>query len=148
MKKILLFCLFIFSPATFADNEEALEQLQEYLDFAEYASGTISIDQLAQIADDQQITFIDARNAKQYEDGHIPGAINIEWREVIARKDEIPKDRPVIMYCETGLLSSKAQLMLTLDGYNNIKVLWGGYLVWITRQSFEDAMKVRNRPLQ
>ena len=147
-KSILLLLWLLLSPLTaFADNEQTLEALQEYLDFTEYASGTISVEQLNELVD-SEIVYIDTRNAGQFTRGHIPGAINIEWREVLKRRNEIPRDKPVVMYCETGLLSSKAQLMLRMDGYENIKVLWGGYLVWVTRQSFQEAVKIRNIPPQ
>ena len=86
------------------------------------------------------VIFIDARNKGQYQKGHIPGAINIEWRQILTRRNEIPKDKTVILYCETGLLSSKAHFALRVAGWENVKVLWGGYLVWSARQSFEDAL--------
>ena len=83
--------------------------------------------------------FVDTRNKGQFEAGHIPGARHIEWREILARRDEIPTDVPVVLYCETGLLSSKAHFALSVSGRENVKVLWGGYLMWSARQSFEDA---------
>ena len=121
-----------------AETGPAIDAMQEYLDFAEYADGSISTEQLAS-TDTGEVLFVDARNRGQYEAGHIPGAVNIEWREILARRDEIPADRPVVLYCETGLLSSRAHFALRVAGYDNVKVLWGGYLVWSARQSFEDA---------
>lgn len=138
---IALFALLSVSPVQAED--ENLAFIQEFLDFVEYADGTISTEQLTSI-DSKDIVFIDARNEGQYNEGHIPGAINIDWRDTIKRMDEIPRDKPVVLYCETGLLSSKAHFMLRLAGYENAKVLWGGYLVWSARQSFEDAAQVKN----
>ncbi|MBF0264065.1 MAG: rhodanese-like domain-containing protein [Gammaproteobacteria bacterium] len=116
----------------------SLHGIQEYLDFAEYSDGSISTEQLSSTNHDDLI-FIDNRNKGHYLLGHIPGAINIEWREILHRRKEIPKDKTVILYCETGLLSSKAHFALRVAGWDNVKVLWGGYLVWSARQSFEDA---------
>lgn len=138
MKTILLICSLLFAPAVLADDEEMLEKFQDYLDFSPYAIATISVDQLASL-EGENLVYIDTRNQQQFDLGHIPGAKHIEWREVLNRRDEIPKDKPVIMYCETGLLSSKAQFILRMAGYENIKVLWGGYLVWASKQSFVDA---------
>jgi len=144
--KLVTFFLFLllFTQSLNANQNPALEAIQEYLDFAEYSDGTISTEQLSG-TDTQEILFIDARNSGQYAEGHISGAINIEWRQTLSRMDEIPTDQPVVIYCETGLLSSKAQFMLRLAGYENVKVLWGGYLVWSARQSFEDASKVKTK---
>lgn len=124
--------------AVHAANDAAIEAMQEYLDFAEYAEGSISTEQLASV-DAGAVLFVDARSKGQYDAGHIPGAINIEWRQILARRGELPTDRPVVLYCETGLLSSKAQFALRVAGHENVKVLWGGYLMWSARQSFEEA---------
>lgn len=127
-------------PPCWSEENPAIDAIQEYLDFAEYSEGTISTEQLASVTSGE-VFFVDTRNKAQYEEGHIPGAVNIEWRQVLARRDEIPIDRPVVLYCETGLLSSKAQLALRIAGRENVKVLWGGYLVWSARQSFENAQQ-------
>lgn len=141
MKKLfILMALLVSAGGISAENNPAIEAMQEYLDFAEYSEGSISTEQLASI-DPGGIFFVDARSKAQYDEGHIPGAVNIEWRQILARRDEIPTDRPVVLYCETGLLSSKAHFALRVAGRDNVKVLWGGYLVWSARQSFEDAQK-------
>jgi rhodanese-related sulfurtransferase len=137
---IPILVVLLIAPNLFALEQDKLEFMQDYLDFATYSDGAISTDQLSSI-DSKEIVFIDNRNAGLYAKGHIPGAINIEWREILQRKDEIPNDKPVVMYCETGLLSSKAHYMLQLAGFENVRVLWGGYLVWSARQSFEEAAK-------
>lgn len=145
MQRLVLFVLItLFSiPSLQAEEYTNLTFIQDFLDFAEYAEGTISTEQLSSI-DSSEIVYIDARNQGQYNEGHIPGAINIDWRETLKRMDEIPKDKTVVLYCETGILSSKAHFMLRLAGYENVKVLWGGYIVWSARQSFENATNVKN----
>ncbi len=85
-----------------------------------------------------EILFIDTRSPDQYESGHIPDARNIEWREVLTRKEEIPMDKTVVLYCDTGLLSAKAHFALRLAGYENLKVLQGGYLMWSQEQDSKE----------
>jgi rhodanese-related sulfurtransferase len=146
MKKILAFAILVLpSYGANAEDNPAIEAMQEYLDFAEYSEGSISTEQLASI-DSEEIFFVDTRNKGQYDEGHIPGAVNIEWREILARRDEIPVDKPVVLYCETGLLSSKAHFALKVAGRENIKVLWGGYLMWSARQSFQEAQEQNGIP--
>jgi rhodanese-related sulfurtransferase len=111
---------------------EVLEVLKEYSEFAQYSDGSITRQQLESI-DIDSIYFIDTRDNKQYQSGHIRGAVNIEWREILSRMDEIPEHKTVVLYCESGLLSSKAHLMLKIAGRDNVKVLWGGYLIWNAR---------------
>jgi len=139
MKKlfILLTALGV-APAVIADDNPAIDAIQEYMEFAEYSDGAISTAQLASVGAGE-ILFIDTRSHDQYDSGHIPDARNIEWREVLARKDEIPADKTVVLYCDTGLLSAKAHLALRLAGYENVKVLQGGYLMWNREQGSKEA---------
>jgi rhodanese-related sulfurtransferase len=142
MTKQLTLCLvtLIITSNLLAHEQNNLEFMQDYLDFAPYSDGIISTEQLKEV-DTSSYVFIDNRNADQYSKGHIPGAINIDWRDILKRQAEVPRNKPVVMYCETGLLSSKAHYMLQLAGYENVRVLWGGYLVWSARQAFVDAAK-------
>lgn len=129
----LLFILLLAGNAIAADNP-AVEALQEYLEFAEYGEGAISGAQLDSVGM-QEFLFIDTRTAQDYAAGSIPGAVNIEWREVLSRREEIPMQKSVVLYCDTGLLSSRAQLALKLAGYDNAKVLLGGYRAWLRQQA-------------
>jgi len=134
-KKQLIFLFYIcVASAAIADETQAVDAIQEYMEFAEYSDGAISTAQLASVGAGE-ILFIDTRSPDQYDSGHIPDARNIEWREVLARKDEIPTDKTIVLYCDTGLLSAKAHLALRLAGYENVKVLLGGYLAWNREQS-------------
>lgn len=131
--KQLPFILSLIGLPAWAEEDPALDALQEYLDFAEYADGAITPEQLASI-DDSNILFVDVRSAERYLAGHIPGALNIEWRQILERRGEIPEDRPVVLYCDTGLASSRSYLILRLAGRENLKVLRGGYLMWKEKQ--------------
>ena len=41
----------------------------------------------------EAVTFIDTRDLEQFEKQTIPGAIHIEWRQVLERNDEIPREQ-------------------------------------------------------
>ena len=130
MKTLLLTVAVLLSQPT-AAAESIEERLQEFLDFATYTEGAITPAQVMGAGLDQ-FEFIDTRSAAQYAAARVPGARNIEWREVVARRDDIPADRSVVLYCDTGLLSSKAHLALRLLGYDeNLKVMFGGFNGWI-----------------
>jgi rhodanese-related sulfurtransferase len=109
--------------------EEALlqESLENYFDFASFADGVVPASKLNQLG---EIQVIDARTEQAYEKSHIPGAVNIEWRQVVFNLDQIAKDKLVVLYCDTGILSSKAHLALRLLGYENARVLMGGYAAY------------------
>ena len=117
-----------------AEESQALDAIQAYLDFATYSDGTITLEQLEN-SGTAEVLFIDARDSRQFDEGHIPNAVNIEWRQILDRRNEVPDDRPVVFYCNTGTLSAKAQFILRLAGQENVKVLHGGYEEWKRHQA-------------
>ncbi len=96
----LLLALLCFAPLTATAQEPTVEAMQDYMMFSEYEAGIILPQQI-----DQQVfetaLFIDTRSADQFAANHIPGAVNIEWRQVLEQIDEIPSDRMTILYCNT-----------------------------------------------
>lgn len=116
----------------------AVEAMQEYMDFAEYGEGAIATEQILD-AGVAAFTFVDVRSPVQYQAEHIPGAMNIEWRQILARRAELPDDRPAVLYCDTGLLSSKAQFALRVAGVDNVKVLYGGLLMWRAQRGLQES---------
>ncbi len=65
-------------------------------------------------------TLVDVRTPGEYASGHVSGAKNIPVQELAGRMDEIPKDRPVVLYCRSGMRSAKAAGMLTAKGYEDV----------------------------
>ena len=110
-------------------NEAAVEAMQEYLMFSEYEAGIILPNQIDQTVF-ETATFIDTRDADQFDAAHIPTAINIEWREVLDRIDEIPESGLTILYCNTGSLSAQAVFALRVAGRDNVVVLQSGFTGW------------------
>ncbi len=120
-------------------QEPVAEALQDFLDFATYTEGAITPEQIIG-AGSEQFLFIDTRSAEQYQSDHIPGAANIEWRQIVGRIAEVPVDRSVVLYCDTGLLSSKAHLALRLLGHDeNLKVMFGGFNGWLAAEGAATA---------
>ena len=112
-----------------ANAEDLTDALQGYVDFATYEQGILLPQQVDQTVF-EGATFIDARDAGQFENDHIPGAINIEWRELPYRMEEVPETGLVIFYCNTGTISSQAMLMARLMGRDNAVVLQTGINGW------------------
>jgi len=109
--------------------------------FAYYSQGVISSDKFDSLS--AADTFVvDVRNEKLFLEGHIKGAINIEWLKIIAQKDELPKDKMVVLYCDTGILSSRAQFILHMIGFDNAKVLFGGYSYYTNHLADIEADRV------
>lgn len=115
--------------AVFAQDDPVVDAFQEYMMFSEYEAGIILPRQIDQTVF-ESVTFIDTRDAGQYEKETIPGAVNIEWREVFDRIDEIPDSQMTILFCNTGSLSAQAAFALRVAGHSNVLVLQGGIVGW------------------
>jgi rhodanese-related sulfurtransferase len=132
------------SPALIAaENAAVVKAMEEYLDFAEYGSSLIWPEQIP-AEDWKKVYVVDARDADQFAKEHIPGAHNIEWRQLVARRGELPKDRMVVVYCNSGSLSAQAVFALRLLGMDNVKVLQDGLVGWKDKGGF-DAHKRATR---
>lgn len=116
-------------PVPTLAQDTAFEAMQEYMMFSEYESGIILPQQIDQTVHEAAL-FVDTRDAEQFEAGSIPSAVNIEWREVLDRIDEIPEDRMTILFCNTGSLSAQAAFALRVAGRSNVVVLQTGLTGW------------------
>jgi rhodanese-related sulfurtransferase len=113
--------------------DEVTEAIVGYMDFATYEAGII---QPAQITPDilPSVLFVDTRSADQFAAGAIDGAVNIDWREIPARLDELPGEGLVVLYCNTGTLSAQATFAARVLGRENVVVLQGGIDAWKTER--------------
>ena len=76
--------------------------------------------------------LIDVRTPKEFAEGHLPGAININVQNVdfSEKMNEISKKEKVYLYCKSGNRSTKATSILDTLGYKHIYNLDGGFLAW------------------
>ena len=70
--------------------------------------------------------LLDVRTPDEFSLGSLPGAINIPLDEIRDRMDEIPKDKPVYVFCAVGLRGYLAYRILVQHGYDKVRNLSGG----------------------
>jgi rhodanese-related sulfurtransferase len=129
-KLILALTLTITTSFAMADNKAiVIDEMAGYLDFVDYGGGVIFAEQIPE-EEYQKMFIIDARDKGQFDKSHIPGAVNIEWRQALSRRNEIPKNKPVLIYCNTGSLSAQAGFALRMAGFDNLRILQGGFEEW------------------
>lgn len=74
--------------------------------------------------------LIDVREPGEYEEGHLPGAINIPLRILADNLDKIPADRQVFIYCKSGHRAGMGLSSLGMLGYTNVTSFPPGYGGW------------------
>jgi rhodanese-related sulfurtransferase len=77
---------------------------------------------------------VDTRSQSEYVSGHIPGAVNIDYRVIGQNPPTDDRDALVIVYCLSGVRSEQAARSLRRLGFTRV-LNWGG----ITRWPYETA---------
>lgn len=83
------------------------------------------LDRLADSGDSYAV--IDARVAKQYAAGHVPGAVNLPHESIREDLDALDKDTTIVTYCNKGTTGNAAQNILLNRGFKKVKNLSGGF---------------------
>ncbi|TVQ59554.1 MAG: rhodanese-like domain-containing protein [Spirulina sp. DLM2.Bin59] len=79
---------------------------------------------------DSQTVLVDVREFSEYQRGHIANAINIPLRTLAQNLDQIPADRPVVVYCSSGYRSAMGVMTLQLLGYDNVRGFPPSFAGW------------------
>ena len=94
-------------------------------------AGDVQLAQWNEIAslDPKQTILLDVRRQDERAKGFIPGSIHIPLDEVRSRMDELPRDRKIIVYCQSGQRSFFACRILAQHGFR-VRNLTGSYRTW------------------
>ena len=81
---------------------------------------------------DANIAILDVRTAKEFADGHVAGAVNIDVNQAdFAQKiDQLDRSKTYIVYCRSGRRSSKAVSIMAAKGFKNLYNVSDGFVGW------------------
>ena len=87
---------------------------------------------LERMAAHEDMLILDVRTRGEYSEGYIGNAINIDHREVEERLAEIEafKDKPVIVYCYSGMRAGMVEAKLVGHGFSKVQHLEGDWSAW------------------
>ena len=88
-----------------------------------------SLDEAAQYIEAGEMgsaLIVDVRSRSEYDEGHIARALNIPFGLLTQHLDELPQDRPVILYCTSGIRSQIAASVLMKSGFKDFATIEGG----------------------
>ncbi|MBQ2023886.1 MAG: rhodanese-like domain-containing protein [Alistipes sp.] len=94
---------------------------------------SVSVGEFAKVIADNQVQLIDTRTEAEFNEGHIPGAINIDVNESDFESkvgQKVDKNRPIALYCRGGRRSKIAAERIVALGYDDITELNTGFLSW------------------
>lgn len=116
------------TTATAFDLNASVDEYLSSLPEGFYAVG--DMDAFKQGVEASGALVIDVREVSEYEEGHIPGAVNIPIRTLAANLDKVPTDRQVYVYCRTGFRAGQALSSLGMLGYDNVLSYKPGWVAW------------------
>ena len=123
MKKWILFLLAVMLMTGCGQNIDN-EQEAVYLN--------ITAEEAKEIMDSEEgYVILDVRTQEEFDQGHIPGAIQISHEEIAEKAEEVltDKDQLILVYCRSGRRSKIAAEALVELGYTNIRE-FGGIIDW------------------
>lgn len=86
----------------------------------------IDIEAFLAMPAEQQPLLVDVRMASEFAAGQIPGAINLPLDELRGRLAELPKEKPIAVYCQVGQRGYLATRILRQNGFDAVNI-GGGY---------------------
>ena len=80
----------------------------------------------------ENVQLIDVRTPKEYKEGHIKNAENIDFYDTnfYTQMNMLNKDKPLYIYCRSGGRSGKAATKLSEAGFSLVYDLKDGFLGW------------------
>ncbi len=87
---------------------------------------------LRSLRSESPLVVLDVREASEFREGHIPGAVNLPLGELAGRTGEVPPDAPVVVHCEHGYRSAAALSLLEQAGFTSLSHADEGFSGWST----------------
>jgi len=82
----------------------------------------------------REYVFLDAREEEEYGVSHLPNAKFVGYKNFdLSHVKNIPKEKPIVVYCAIGKRSEDITEKLTKAGYKNVKNLYGGIFEWVNQ---------------
>jgi rhodanese-related sulfurtransferase len=85
--------------------------------------------------------IVDVREPEEFSSERIEGSVLIPMSQFVARHEELPRDRPLVMQCHSGSRSASATMYLVQRGWTDVRNLDGGIAAWM-----RDGLPVRSGP--
>jgi len=91
--------------------------------------------------------LIDVREPEEFARGHVPSAVSLPQAELANRLNEIPRDRPILTICQSGMRSLRSAQFLRQQGFQQVATILGGTAAWRAAGRPLDATDEATAPL-
>lgn len=131
----LVTALAVFALASCGEDEAAAGSAPVTSDSdagARPAYGLITADQAAALATDPGVTVIDVRTPEEYAEGHLDGAVLVDFSSPTFADEiaQLDTTQPYLVYCRSGNRSGQAVAVMQQLGFGALWDLDGGITSW------------------
>lgn len=77
-----------------------------------------------------KVELVDVRNSSEFEAGHLAGARNVPLGRLAERLGELPRDRTLVVHCQSGARAGVAVSLLQASGFRDVLHLDGDFAGW------------------
>jgi rhodanese-related sulfurtransferase len=92
----------------------------------------IDVDQFDQKRQEKDTVVLDVRTPKEYAEGHVPGAVNIDIHDpkFDQKIESLDKSKTYLVHCAKGVRSAAATKKMAGIGFLNLFDFHGGFTAW------------------
>jgi len=105
-----------------------------YTEYTRMAGSTAQLSPFAatQMMNDGDTIVVDVRDESEFKNGHVLNARNLPVSKLDERMHEIEKfkDRDIVLYCDSGMRTTRASAKLKKNGFEKLHVIAGGLTAW------------------
>jgi rhodanese-related sulfurtransferase len=137
MKFVLLFVaslavFVLFASGCTANNSQQVIKNQGKTTIIQLLEPRVAYSMIQKNKDNKDFVLIDVRTSGEFAEGHIEGAININYNSpgFTAELDTLDKKKTYLIYCRTGNRSSDSAEIMVRLGFENIYRIAGDIVAW------------------
>ena len=89
----------------------------------------INLTEFEKLKADKDAVVLDVRTPREFDAGHVPGAINIDWhaRDFAERVSKLDKSRQYLVHCQSGVRSAAAARAMSKMDFLHLYDYSGGW---------------------
>lgn len=122
-------------PFTFVLNLINMFGLSQWFSSHKEGVSVLSAEDYALAISNKKVQILDVRTPQEFTSGHLKGAVNLNVfdPDFVQKIERLDKEKPVYIYCQSGMRSRQAAGLLLKAGFVEVIDLKGGYSQWQRR---------------